>query len=188
MARACTVCEHPDRATIELGVANRIAYHVLAQRHGLHKDAIQRHRTRHMPDHLIASLMMRGRAIDLDLDQIKETESEGLLTNLVAIRARIYKAMDVAEDNGDLMATAQLSSRMLKTLELTARLLGDLKASTKVTNNILVLPEYHGLRVALLKALLPHPEARQAVLTALHQFETPVIEGAVKRVPVDPRA
>lgn len=187
MARKCNVCEHPDRATIELGVANRISYEVLAKRHGLHKDSIQRHRSNHMPPHIMAALLTRGRAIDLDLEAMRESESEGLLSNLVVMRAKLYKALDAAEDSGDLAATAQIASRMLKTLELTARLLGDIQASTKVTNNILVLPEYHGLRVSLIKALQPFPEARQAVIGALEKFEAPVLEGVAKRVTVSPR-
>lgn len=186
--RNCTVCSHPDRASVELGLANRVPLRVLATRYGLSQDAVHRHRHRHMSPQLTAQLMTRGRLTEIDLDKLRITESEGLLQHLVAVRGRLYRAMDQAEDLGDYLNASRVSATLLKNLELTAKLLGDLQSGAQhVTQNILVMPEYHGLRTAILQALRAHPEARAAVVAALHTFETPavpVLEGEGRRVVV----
>lgn len=52
-----------------------------------------------------------------------------------------------------------------KHLELLAKLTGELKEAQQV--NILVMPEWLGLRDRLLEALMPHPDALEAVIDAL---------------------
>jgi len=138
-----------------------------------------------MAPQLIAQLMTRGKLTEIDLEKLRITESEGLLHHLVAVRGRLYRAMDQAEDLGDYLNTARVSATLLKNLELTAKLLGELHTGAQVTQNILVLPEYHGLRTAILQALKGHPEARAAVVAALQHFEmpeVPALEGEVCRV------
>jgi len=47
--------------------------------------------------------------------------------------------------------------------------------STNVTN-ILIAPQYISLRVELVRALAPFPEARAAVASALHELESKAAE------------
>ena len=170
----CGVCKHPDRASIELGLANRVPLRTLRERYGLSIDAIHRHHHRHMTPQLIAQLMTRGRMTEIDLEKLRVAESEGLLHHLVAVRGRLYKAMDESESRGDYPSMARVTGTLLKNLELTAKLLGDLNnGAANVTVNILALPEYHGLRTALMQALKAHPAARAAVVEALQEFEAP---------------
>jgi len=182
--RECGACAHPDRASIELGLANRVPLRVLSKRYGLSIDSIHRHRHKHMTPELTAQLMTRGRLTEIDLEHFRTTESEGILHHLVALRARLYQSLDQADDEGKGSDVAKISSTLLKNLELTAKLLGDLNAgSTNLTQNILILPEYHGLRTAIMQALKPYPEARAAVANALQTYETPtLIEGEAQRV------
>lgn len=183
MPRQCTICEHPDRATLELGIANAVPMKTLARRHGISHDALIRHKRNHMPPQLLAALKTRGRATEIDLDHLRVTESEGLLQHLVALRGRFYRLLDSAEELGDFSAAARTGGQLLKNLELTAKLLGDLQTgSQQVTQNILVLPEYHGLRTAIVQALSSHPEARSKVIAALQHFEAPAIEGEARVV------
>lgn len=188
--RECGVCAHPDRASVELGLANRVSLRALGKRYGLSIDAIHRHRHNHMSPQLTAQLMTRGRLTELDLEHLRSTESEGLLHQLVAMRGRLYKAMDSTHDLGNHMESARIGGILLKNLELTAKLLGDLNAgSSSVTQNILILPEYHGIRTAIMQALKPFPEARAAVAHALQGYESPtlpVLEGEVRRVGPSP--
>jgi hypothetical protein len=52
------------------------------------------------------------------------------------------------------------------------KLLGDLAVGSSTTvNNILILPAYVELRVGLVEALEPYPEARIAVASVLHRLE-----------------
>lgn len=184
--QACGPCGHPDRASLELGLANTVPLRVLSKRYGLSVASLFRHRRNHMSPQLTAQLMTRGRLSEIDLDNLRVTESEGILHHLVAIRGRLYRAMDQAEELGDYSASARVSGSLLKNLELTAKLLGDLQTgSASITQNILVMPEYHGLRTAIMQSLKNFPEARASVAAALQQYETPtepMIEGEAKRV------
>lgn len=169
----CTVCDHADRASIELGVANKVPARVLAKRYGVHHDAVWRHSKNHMDPSLHAQLMTRGRMTPVELENLRVTESEGVLQHLVAVRARMYSLMDIAEQQDDYKAAAAIGERIVKNLETTAKLLGDLKTGTvNVTNNLLVMPEFHALRTTILQALRGHPDARADVVRALQHFQS----------------
>jgi hypothetical protein len=51
--RHCHTCNHPRRAEIELRLANRTPIRVIAEKYGLAKDTLFRHRRLHMPAELI---------------------------------------------------------------------------------------------------------------------------------------
>jgi hypothetical protein len=170
----CQVCEHPDRASIELGLANKVPIRVLGKRYGIHHDAVHRHGRNHMSAELHAQLMTRGRMTPADLENLRVTESEGVLQHLVAVRGRMYGLMDVAEQQGDYKAAAMIGGQIVKNMEVTAKLLGDIRTGTvNVTNNLLVMPEFHALRTTIMQALRVHPEARADVAAALRLLESP---------------
>jgi hypothetical protein len=50
-------------------------------------------------------------------------------------------------------------------------LVGSLTTGSTTINNILIMPAYVEMRVELVKALQPYPEARQAVAAVLHTIE-----------------
>lgn len=54
-----------------------------------------------MPAQLRARLIAGPSVEGLDLDKLRETESQSLLANLVALRHRLFATLDVAEENGD---------------------------------------------------------------------------------------
>lgn len=172
--QGCKVCSHPDRASIELGIANKVPIRVLGKRYGLSADSVWRHGQRHMTAELHSQLMIRGRMTPQDLENLRVTESEGVLQHLVAVRGRLYGLMDVAEQQGDYRAAAGIGSQIVKNMEVTAKLLGDIRTGTvNVTNNLLVMPEFHALRTTIMQALRAHPEARADVVMALRQLESP---------------
>lgn len=171
---ACTVCNHPDRASIELGLANKVPIRVLGKRYGLSSDSVWRHGQRHMSAELHSQLMTRGRMTPADLENLRITESEGVLQHLVAVRGRLYGLMDYAEQERDYRAAAAIGNQIGKNLETTAKLLGDIRTGTvNVTNNLLVMPEFHALRTSIMQALRAHPEARADVAAALRALESP---------------
>src|SRR5262249_34385720 len=97
--QTCTVCKHRERAGIDLGIARGVSSTALARRYGLHHDAILRHGKNHLPPQLRAQLIA-GPDLDIDLNKLKETESQSLLANLVAIRHRLFATLDTAEECG----------------------------------------------------------------------------------------
>ena len=175
----CTVCRHADRASIELHLSNKVPIRVIGKRYGVHHDAVYRHGKVHMSSELHAQLITRGRMNPTDLENLRITESEGVLQQLVAVRARLYTQMDIAEQLNDYKAAAAIGERIIKSLETVAKLLGDLKTGTvNVTNNMLVMPEFHALRTTILQALRAHPTARADVIAALQVFQSPDLPNA----------
>ena len=152
-----------------MALARGVAVSALARRYGVSTDALYRHR-RHIPPQLKAKLLA-GPDIEMDLDKLREIESQSLLANLVALRRRLFAALDLAEENGDGFMLTRVSSQLHVNLETTGKLLGDLGIGSTNITNILIQPAYVEMRVELVRALAPFPEARQAVAAVLHELE-----------------
>jgi hypothetical protein len=129
-----------------------------------------------LPPQLRAALLAGPDLEGVDLDKLKETESQSLLGNLVALRHRLFAALDTAEEYNDAGMLTRVSSQLHANLELTGKLLGDLGAGSTTNVNVLVMPAYVELRVALVQALASFPEAKQAVAAVLHQLESRAAE------------
>jgi hypothetical protein len=163
---------HAHRAEIELGLARRAGLKTLGTKYGLSKAALSRHQRTHMAPQVKAALKATGRATEIDLDALRKSESEGLLGTAVALRARMYRQLDQAEELGDLRAAASLDGRILDSLSFTAKLLGELSTHNQTTiNQLVVSPQYLELRAALVQALAPFPAARKAVSQILRRLE-----------------
>jgi len=67
---------------------------------------------------------------------------------------------------------ARVANQLHRNLEITGTLLGDLATGSTTINNVVVLPAYIEMRVALVKALAPYPDARRAVASVLHRIES----------------
>jgi hypothetical protein len=166
----CGVCGHRERAQIDLALARGVSAYALSKRFDLSTDALYRHARKHLPPQLRANLLA-GPDVDIDLDRLRDTESQSLLANLVALRHRLFAALDSAEENGDSFMVSRVTAQLHKNLELTGSLLGDLGAGRTTINNVLVMPQYVELRCQLVGALTPYPEARAAVAQVLHAIE-----------------
>lgn len=133
-----------------------------------------------MAPQLVAQLLTRDRMGEIDLDKMRAVESEGLLHHLVAQRGNLYRMADDTLELGDHNAATRVHGALTRNLELTAKLLGDLKVgTTNLTQNILVQPQYHAIRVEIVQALKPFPEARQAVTAALQAMESEAEQDAI---------
>ena len=65
---------------------------------------------------------------------------------------------------------SRVAGQLHRNLEITGSLLGDLGSGNTITN-ILIQPQYVEMRVELVRALSPYPDARQAVAQVLHSLE-----------------
>lgn len=92
------------------------------------------------------------------------------MQNLVHERARQQRIADKAEAFDDYANATRASVAALKSSELIARLLGDIKVGN-VTQNILLAPEFHAFRSAVIQALRPYGPAKLAVLKSLQRLE-----------------
>src|SRR5262245_44159362 len=170
--KRCTICAHRERQQIDLAIARGLSLPAIAKRFAISYDSLNRHKKAHLTPALRARLLA-GPELDLDLDKLRESEAQSLLANLIALRHRIFAHLDAAEEVGDNFAAQRAVSQLHTNLETTAKLLGELGVgSVQHTTNILVAPQYLSLRVALVEALRPFPEAARAVSQALHRIES----------------
>lgn len=159
MSRLCTVCEHPDRAQLEIGMANGIALRVLSLRYGMSQDALWRHRQNHMDTDLVARLKTRGSRSDEELAHIREVESKSLLDHLVYQRGRLYRNGDRAAEIKDYAGERAALESASKVSERMAKLLGELGSAITINHNtqinLVQSPQWHAIRTALVRELRP---------------------------------
>ena len=171
----CLVCSHREAQNIDLALARGVSVTALSRRYKVSTDSLYRHSSNHLSPVLRAKLIA-GPDLDIDLDRLKETESQSLLANLVALRHRLFAALDAAEEYQDAGMLTRVASQLHQNLELTGKLLGDLGVGGTTNVNVLVMPQYIELRLALVGALSAYPEAKMAVAQALHQLESKAAE------------
>ncbi|QNK80418.1 hypothetical protein [Nakamurella sp. PAMC28650] len=169
MARPCSVCSHPDLAAIDRALVNGDPYREIAKRDPpVSVSAIQRHRV----DHLSPSLRV--------LSAVAEHESgRSLLEQLSNLNDRVLKILDDAATTSkpSIALAAIREARAL--IQLSARLTGELdeRPQTMVIN-LASTNEWTEARTAIVRALQPFPDARNAVMRALGGGEIDVIESA----------
>lgn len=170
----CKTCFHHERAVIELGLAQGRSVSAMAKRFGVSVFSLYRHRRAHMPPAVIERAL-RGTDSGLlveNLEDLKLSEGERLLSNIVAVRGRLYRLAESAEKVGDYKAATYSYGHILRTLEAAGKMLDGFKgAQQTVINQLIVSGDYLRLRAALINALAPYPEARQAVAKVLRDME-----------------
>ena len=154
----CSICIHPAREAIDLAlVAGESGKKIAAKYRDISDDSLTRHRAAHLPR---------------ELAKAKEAEvvrADSLLDRLLALNretAAILREARAAKDNE---LALKAIARAEKQIELEGRLIGEL--SEGQTINILVAPEWLNLRVVILRALEPYPEARIALAAAIAEVE-----------------
>lgn len=166
------VVTHPQRAEIELQLARNVPLRVLSERYGLSPDALWRHKSK-LPPQLKEALIHKALKPAVALDRLRVEESESLLLNIQAQRAKLLRAQDRAIETEQLSIVAQISGQIHRNLEIAAKYLGLLVQHHQHTSvSILLAPEYLTLRATLIQSLAPYPDARRAVTEALQRIES----------------
>lgn len=150
-----------------------MAGRILGDRFDLSKDAILRHAKNHLTPAQRAAILAAQQPTAIDLDALKASEGEGLLSGLVAQRARLLTKADFAMEHGDVNGSVKAENAIQSNYTLVAKLLGQLVQVHDVRHtNLLVSPDYLKLRSTLIAALRPFPDAARAVGAALHRLES----------------
>jgi hypothetical protein len=173
-----SITKHPDRAQIERDLAVGIPVRRLVRKYGVGRDALYRHRKR-LPPQLKAAMLAQSLRPGVDLDELRTVESEGLLVHLASQRARLLLWQDACASAEQFQVASAISAQIHRNLELVGKLVGEF-AQHHVTTSVSVLlsPQYLELRSALLRALQPFPDARAAVVDAIHRLETKAAQQA----------
>lgn len=111
MPRRCSVCAHPDRESVELGLVSGRPRRRLAAEAGVSESAIHRHDAHHVPSVLVWAEDAREAAkADRLLSATLERESDAL------------RLMAKAEDEGDVRGAVVALREARECLELRARI------------------------------------------------------------------
>jgi len=154
MPRRCTVCNHHERHGIDESLVTGAPYRGVAERFGLSESSVYRHKSEHLPAHLLKAKEVEdvARADDL-LEQVRNLQAHSL------------DILERAEKTGDLRTALAAISQARGNLELLGKLAGELDERPVV--NLNVSPEWLELRTVIVAALEPHPVAHRDVLRAL---------------------
>jgi DNA-binding transcriptional ArsR family regulator len=156
VTRTCTLCSHPRRNEIERELVNRSSsYRDIARQFSISKDAVSRHASR---GHIAERLLKAQNEEDI-------REALNLVKQLKLINAMAVTILTQARDEGDPELALRAIDRVLRQLEFQAKLDGQINEQPVI--NIHLHREWIELRTAILIALEPHPEARDAFLAAL---------------------
>jgi hypothetical protein len=154
MPRRCTVCDYPQRHGIDKALVTGAPYRSVAKRFGLSDSAVYRHKTEHLPTHLLKAREAEEMA-----------QADDLLEQVRNLQTHALDILDRAEKAGDLRTALAAISQARGNLELLGKLAGELDERPVVNLNI--SPEWLELRAVIVGALEPHPAAHTAVLRAL---------------------
>jgi transposase-like protein len=154
MPRRCTVCDHLERQSIDEALVSGAPYRSVAKRFGLSESAVYRHKTEHLPAHMLKAK---------EAEEVAQADE--LLEQVRYLQTRALGILERAEKAGDLRTALAAISQARGNLELLGKLAGELDERPVV--NLNVSPEWLELRAVIVGALEPHPAAHGAVLTAL---------------------
>jgi hypothetical protein len=116
--------------------------------------AVSRHREHHLP-----------RAVRREQDDQDAAEADDLLRDVRGLRGKAVQLLLAAERSGDLKTALQGVRESLRCLELLGKLEGRIDTRPRV--DVWISPEWAEIRAALMLALQPYVEAREAAARAL---------------------
>jgi len=148
------VCDHPGRHGIDEALVSGAPYRSVAKRFELSESAVYRHKTEHLPAHLL-----KAREVE------EVAQADDLLGQVRHLQAHALDILERAEKAGDLRTALVAISQARGNLERLGKLAGELDERPVV--NLNVSPEWLELRAVIVGALGPHPAAHRAVLRAL---------------------
>jgi len=162
MGVPCAACHHPKRDELDSAIVAGQTLRAIGKQYGMSASAVLRHRDRHLSPALAAMAAQR--------------EEEAASTLVEQVRQLVRRADELytaaAKDGRSSAALAALKE-MRGSLDLLGRATGELDTRPTMTINLLTSSEYLQVRDAIFAALLPYPQARQAVAGNLLQLEAP---------------
>jgi hypothetical protein len=156
MPQTCTVCKHENLEAVNQALLNGVSLRDIAGQFGLSRSALQRHKDEHIP----AAMARAKEASDI-------AQADGLVAELRNIQRTALSILEQSYDSGDHKSALTAIRVARENIELLGKLLGELQSQPQ-TNILITSPDWLQLRAAVIGALGPYPEARQAVLEAIN--------------------
>jgi hypothetical protein len=156
----CIVCNRPDREAIEHDIAQGKSLRDVGRAYDIQHSAVFRHKRDHTPNQ-IATL---GGAHEASDKGTALARLESLYTTAEKLLTKALK--DSTSVNGQVQVVKEVRS----CLELIAKMTGELNDRPQ-TVNLMMAPQWLQVRAALFEALVPYPEALNAVAGSLGASE-----------------
>jgi AcrR family transcriptional regulator len=171
--RPCPVCAHPKRQEIDKALVTGTTLRNVAEQVRLSPSAVYRHKKGHLAARLTRAFESTEtrQAVELVQHRAEEKAKEigqalDVVQQLRAINSATLQVLQQARESEKHSLSLQAVDRIHRQIELQAKLLGELQ-ETGPQVNVLIAPEWHEVRVHVLQALTPYPEARAAVAEVL---------------------
>jgi hypothetical protein len=172
MPRTCTICQHPKRADIDKALVDGEPYRSIAKRFDTSDQAMYRHKAEHIPEHLAHAEAAKEVASATTLLEHVRLSHARLEQMLFTAEMMVVHAQQTNDRRGVLEAIRTVTT-VHRELRGYFDLLGELEGelSRQPVVNVHLSPEWQRIRVVLLQALQPYPDARSAVSQALLEVE-----------------
>lgn len=158
MPRKCSVCGHERLEEINRFLLAGASFRNVAEQFSITTAALFRHK-----QHLPIGMVKAQEAIEV-------AKADTLLDQVLWLRDKSVSILEKAERAGDLRVALQGVREARNCLELLGKLAGELREEAQVVVVEFVRsPEWATLRSSIVTALLPYPEARQAVLATINE-------------------
>jgi hypothetical protein len=178
----CRVCHHESFAQIELALVSGIPLRVVAARYGLRKSSLYRHRLNHMSAVHRAALLVARKPSEVDLEALERDESEGLLSQIVAQRARLTTFAAECMAKGNVSGAIAAERALTEGLTLSSRLLGQLISRHEVRHaHVTLTADYLRLRTLLIEELRGHPDLAARIAARMRELEADAAQAITDR-------
>lgn len=155
MARRCSFCEHSQRAELEKMLIQGTATQTeIARKLGVTQGAI----SQHMKHHLAGE-------VEPELPEIEVIHAKDTIDSIRELVASAERIKEKAEKTGKLTTALAAVRELTRLIELMAKIEQRIDRPNQI--NIHANPDYLQFRNAVIQALEPYPEAKQALLARL---------------------
>ena len=176
----CTICNHPQRVEIDKALISGATYREIAQKYGVSKDALYRHRKNgHIAEQIAKVARKKEIKQAREIASVVEVKArneaanaETLLQQITSLKDRALTILDNAEREGTREACLALGE-VRRTLEFLAKITGELqdgKPAVNVTVNLLQSPEFKQVLVVLDEEL--PDKYRERIARRLYALDT----------------
>lgn len=182
----CRTCNHPDRARIELEIATVTAFRngslaQVAEKFGLKKDTVYRHRREHMTQEQLARLV-RGvpDGVEIDIDKLTREGGQNAVMGMARLAAELEEVAKRCDQEGawrEAIAARNAQTKILIEQAKMASAYPGAKRET-VNNNLIFASEQHAFQMIdnILRRAESIPEARRMLAHYIRNGGQDVIE------------
>ena len=150
----CSICKREDVEKINHDLfSGRYSQKQVADKYHIHPSTLNRHKA-----HTKTQLIQAGEA--------EESDQKNVMQRVAELDDRAEKLYHACLKKGENLNAIRALKEMRELVALAARLNGELNQNV-IHQHLHISPECAVLRAAILQALEPYPEARNALLSAL---------------------